>query len=66
MSWHIMCVESLAHPSEHDSDQPMLKTDYFIAILNNQAKQDSHATGAIIKKVLQKHKEKNLFGSKFA
>lgn len=59
MSWHIMVIESLATKDETQSDQPMIKTDYYVTIMSKQCKQDASAVAAISKEVLKLHKQKN-------
>lgn len=59
MSWHIMVIESLATKAETKSEDPMIKTDHYVAIMSKQCKQDAKAVGAIKKEVLKLHKMRN-------
>ena len=59
MSWHITVIESLATKDETKSDDPMIKTDYYVTIMSKQCKQDAKAVAAIQREVLKLHKQKN-------
>ena len=59
MSWHITVVESLAPSSETNQTDPMIKTDYYVSLMESQCKQDPEAVGAITREVLLLHKKNN-------
>ena len=42
-----MVIESLATKAETKSEDPMIKTDHYVAIMSKQCKQDAKAVGAI-------------------
>ena len=65
MSWHIVVIESLATKDETKSDDPMVKTDYYVTIMSKQCKQDAKAVAAIQREVLKLHKQKNPDVKKF-
>ena len=59
MSWHIVVIESLATKDETKSDEPKIKTDFYVTIMSKQCKQDAKAVGAITKEILKLHKQRN-------
>ena len=59
LSWHITVIESLATKEETGKDEPQIKTDYYVCVLKEQAKQDAKAVGAITREILKLYKAKN-------